>query len=50
LVKVRSELTAAATVEIPPDAAGKTLHLILEATDNGTPPLTTPVRIVIRVD
>lgn len=32
---------------IPSDAEGKTLHLILEVTDNGTPPLTSFKRIVI---
>jgi hypothetical protein len=32
---------------IPPDADGKTLHLILEVTDNGNPPLTSFKRFVI---
>jgi hypothetical protein len=28
-----------ATVQIPPDSAGKSFHMICEVTDNGTPPL-----------
>ena len=37
-------------VIIPKDAlAGQTIHLILEATDNGTPALTSYQRIIITV-
>jgi hypothetical protein len=35
------------TFRIPEDAAGKTLHLILEVTDGGEPPLTSYRRVVI---
>jgi cellulose-binding protein len=49
-VKIEKEQTSAVTLEIPQDAIGKTLHLILEATDSGTPPLTTPVRVVLQVE
>lgn len=35
-------------VHIAPDARGKTIHLILAATDNGQPPLTTLRRVVLR--
>ncbi|MFV2022399.1 nucleoside hydrolase-like domain-containing protein [Micromonospora sp. LOL_023] len=38
------------TVSIPPDATpGDTVHLILEATDQGNPPLTRYQRVVVRV-
>lgn len=36
-------------ITIPEDGSGKTVHLILEVTDNGTPALTAYRRIVIRI-
>ena len=36
-----------ATLDVPADAAGRTLHVILEVTDNGNPPLTRYRRIVV---
>lgn len=42
--------TAVATVSIPRDAAGKTLHVIVAVTDSGQPPLTRYRRAVITVD
>ncbi len=40
----------ATTFRVPGDAAtGQTIHIILEATDNGTPPLTRYQRVVVRV-
>ncbi len=39
---IRSELT------IPADAAGKTIHVILQVTDNGAPPLTRYRRLVVK--
>lgn len=36
-------------VAVPHDASGKTIHLILEVTDDGTPNLTAYKRIVLRV-
>jgi len=37
-------------IQVPSDAsAGQTIHLILEATDNGTPPLTRYQRVIISV-
>ena len=39
-----------ATLAIPADAAGKTLHVILELTDTGTPTLTRFRRAVIQVE
>lgn len=40
----------AATLLVPPDAAGKTLHVILEVTDDGTPALTRYRRLVVQVE
>jgi len=40
----------ATSMQVPADAtAGQTIHLILEATDNGTPALTRYQRIVVSV-
>jgi hypothetical protein len=39
-----------ATVHVPADSAGETIHVILEVTDDGTPPLTSHRRIVLRVE
>jgi len=40
----------ATSIRVPSDAsAGQTIHLILEATDNGTPPLTRYQRVIISV-
>ncbi|MBN1561124.1 hypothetical protein JW998_12795, partial [candidate division KSB1 bacterium] len=36
-------------LNLPGDAAGKTIHLILQVTDNGEPPLTRYRRAIIRV-
>jgi len=35
------------TLHIPSDAAGKTIHVILQVTDNGAPPLTRYRRIIV---
>lgn len=41
---------SSATVNVPPDAkAGDTIHVIAEATDNGTPALTRYARVVVTV-
>lgn len=46
-----SDATAlATTVRLPDDAVpGQTIHVILEATDNGSPPLTRYQRVIVRV-
>jgi len=49
-VKLSNEAASAVTVMIPQDAGSKTLHLIVEATDNGMPPLTALARIMLTVD
>jgi hypothetical protein len=46
---IKGSNTPMASVKIPGDAAGTTLHLILEVTDQGTPFLTSFRRIVINV-
>ena len=38
-----------ASVEIPADAAGKSIHVICEVKDNGTPELTSYKRVIINV-
>lgn len=35
---------------LPSAASGKSIHLILEVTDNGEPPLTTPARLVLHCE
>jgi hypothetical protein len=39
--------TSRATVNVPADSAGKSIHVICEVTDNGTPNLTSYRRILI---
>ena len=41
--------TAAAAVTVPADAAGRTIHVVLEVTDAGSPPLTACRRAVLKV-
>lgn len=46
---IRDNLTSSATVAIPADAGGKSLHLILELSDNGSPNLYAYRRVIIEV-
>jgi hypothetical protein len=46
-IKISGTDTPRIMVEVPADMAGKTLHLICEVTDNGTPNLTSYRRIII---
>lgn len=46
-VSLSGEHSERVTVQVPSDAAGKSFHLILEVTDNGTPSLTGYRRIII---
>lgn len=49
-VNILSPTTSQTKITIPKDAvAGQTIHLILEATDNGTPALTSYQRIIITI-
>ncbi|RPJ19210.1 MAG: hypothetical protein EHM35_20945 [Planctomycetaceae bacterium] len=38
-----------ATIEVPPDSAGKSFHVICEVTDTGTPRLTRYQRVIVEV-
>lgn len=46
-VTIKNPKSAKASVEIPDDAAGKDIHIILTLRDNGTPQLTSYRRIVL---
>ncbi len=46
-VTISGANTEAATVRVPGDAAGHTIHVVLIVTDNGQPPLTRYRRVVI---
>lgn len=46
-VSVQSSNEPLARVRVPEDAAGKTFHLVLLATDDGAPPLTRYRRVVV---
>jgi hypothetical protein len=49
-VAISNDSSLDATLEIPTDAeAGQTIHVILEATDSGTPSLTRYQRLVVTV-
>ena len=48
-VHIENDTVSVCHVPIPSDASGKTIHLILEVTDNGIPSLTAYRRVVIRV-
>lgn len=47
--EIRGAETADAVVTIPADASGRTIHMILEVTDTGKPPLTAYRRAVLKV-
>ena len=42
--------SANASLRVPPDAAGRTIHVILEIRDDGLPPLTGYRRVIIEVE
>ncbi len=48
-VAIENAKSAEATIRIPPDAAGSTIHVILTLTDTGTPPLSSYRRVVLQV-
>jgi len=49
-VSLAGESSLEASLTVPQDAAGKTIHAILEITDRGHPPLTSCRRMVINVE
>jgi hypothetical protein len=49
-VTIANPTSLAASFQVPSDAkAGQTIQLVLEGTDNGTPPLTRYQRVVVTV-
>jgi hypothetical protein len=48
-VKVEGAEKAEAALGVPGDAAGKVIHIVLEVTDDGTPPLRRYRRVVVAV-
>ncbi|MCI0456581.1 MAG: DUF1593 domain-containing protein [Gemmataceae bacterium] len=46
-VTIRDAEASQAVLEVPDDAVGKTIHVILEVTDSGEPPLTRYRRLVV---
>ena len=48
-VTIQGSSSASATVAVPTGASGKTIHIILELHDNGTPTLSAYRRVVINV-
>ncbi|WP_156033165.1 nucleoside hydrolase-like domain-containing protein [Sediminibacter sp. Hel_I_10] len=49
-ITIEESSSSICKILVPSEASGKTIHLILEITDNGTPALTAYRRIVINVD
>lgn len=47
-ITIQNKTASRAKVLVPSDAAGKTLHVICEVTDNGTPHLTSYRRIIVK--
>jgi hypothetical protein len=48
-VNIQSNTVETAIVEVPSDAAGQTIHIVLEIHDNGTPNLYAYRRVIITV-
>jgi hypothetical protein len=48
-VTIKDDSSDSASVSIPPDAAGKSIHIILEVRDDGVPSLYAYRRLIIRV-
>ncbi|MGE3316035.1 MAG: nucleoside hydrolase-like domain-containing protein [Planctomycetaceae bacterium] len=46
-IPLQNERKDSITIEIPQVAAGKSIHVVLEATDDGSPPLTSIARVVL---
>lgn len=49
-VTIQNKTSSSVKLEIPEDAAGKTIHIILEVHDNGTPNLYAYRRMIVRVN
>ncbi len=48
-VPIPNDTTQKTSIPVPQDAGSKTLHVILEVTDNGTPSLTRYRRVILNV-
>lgn len=48
-VTIQDTSSPRATVEVPNDGAGETIHVVLEVTDNGEPALTRYARVVFHI-
>jgi hypothetical protein len=48
-VTIQGSSSASATVEVPSNAGGQNIHIILELSDEGTPSLTAYRRVIINV-
>jgi hypothetical protein len=49
-ITLSNATSLATSIQVPAAAvAGQTIHLVLEATDNGTPPLTRYQRVVVSI-
>jgi hypothetical protein len=49
-VKIENHSSSIATVSIPADAGGKSIHVILELHDNGSPTLCAYRRVIIELN
>src|SRR5262245_37891511 len=49
-VRLTNEKESAVHIDVPADAAGGSLHLIVEVTDDGSPALTAQARFVLNVE
>ena len=49
-VTIRQPYRAKSTILIPQNAVGKTIHVILEVTDNGRPALTSYRRVIVTIE
>lgn len=47
VIELENASTSKSTIKIPSDAAGESIHIVCEVTDNGTPKLTSYKRIII---
>ena len=48
-IHIQGQNSVSTTVQVPPDAGGHTIHIILEIKDNGSPNLTAYRRMIINV-
>ncbi len=49
VISLKNDTSAVSKIDVPLDAAGKTFHVILTLTDNGTPELTAYRRVIVTV-